>query len=56
MKNTTATYEVVLVLFVRADVGAVKVRQRPGPERGGCPILMIVFAALRHATSETQSG
>jgi uncharacterized protein (TIGR02246 family) len=29
MKDSTATYEVVLVLFVRADVAAVKVRQRP---------------------------
>jgi uncharacterized protein (TIGR02246 family) len=29
MKETTATYEVVHVLFIRPDVAAVKVRQRP---------------------------
>jgi uncharacterized protein (TIGR02246 family) len=29
MKHSTATYEVVHVLFIRADVAAVKVRQRP---------------------------
>ncbi len=29
MKDSTATYEVVHVLFVRPDVAAVKVRQRP---------------------------
>jgi hypothetical protein len=28
-EHSTATYEVVLVLFVRAHVAAVKVRQRP---------------------------
>ncbi|WP_239137721.1 SgcJ/EcaC family oxidoreductase [Sphaerisporangium rufum] len=29
MKESTATYEVVHVLFIRPDVAAVKVRQRP---------------------------
>src|SRR5262245_20414167 len=29
MKDSTATYEVVHVLFIRPDVAAVKVRQRP---------------------------
>jgi uncharacterized protein (TIGR02246 family) len=29
MKDSTATYEVVQVLFIRPDVAAVKVRQRP---------------------------
>jgi uncharacterized protein (TIGR02246 family) len=29
MKDSTATYEVVEVLFIRPDVAAVKVRQRP---------------------------
>lgn len=29
MKDSTATYEVTYVLFVRPDVAAVKVRQRP---------------------------
>jgi uncharacterized protein (TIGR02246 family) len=29
MKDSTATYEVTHVLFVRSDVAAVKVRQRP---------------------------
>ena len=29
MRNSTATYEVAHVLFVRPDVAAVKVRQRP---------------------------
>ena len=29
MKDSTATYEVAHVLFIRADVAAVKVRQRP---------------------------
>lgn len=29
MKDATATYEVVHVLFIRPDVAAVKVRQRP---------------------------
>ena len=29
MKESTATYEVVHVVFVRPDVAAVKVRQRP---------------------------
>jgi uncharacterized protein (TIGR02246 family) len=29
MKESTATYEVVQVVFIRADVAAVKVRQRP---------------------------
>lgn len=29
MKDQTATYEVVHVLFIRSDVAAVKVRQRP---------------------------
>jgi len=29
MKHSTATYEVVHVLFIRPDVAAVKVRQRP---------------------------
>ena len=29
MKDSTATYEVAHVLFVRPDVAAVKVRQRP---------------------------
>jgi uncharacterized protein (TIGR02246 family) len=29
MRESTATYEVVHVLFIRPDVAAVKVRQRP---------------------------
>jgi uncharacterized protein (TIGR02246 family) len=29
MKDSTATYEVTHVLFIRPDVAAVKVRQRP---------------------------
>jgi hypothetical protein len=29
MKDSTATYEVGYVLFIRSDVAAVKVRQRP---------------------------
>jgi hypothetical protein len=29
MKDSMATYEVVHVLFIRPDVAAVKVRQRP---------------------------
>jgi uncharacterized protein (TIGR02246 family) len=37
MKESTATYEVAHVLFVRPDVAAVKVRQRP-VTRDGRPI------------------
>ncbi|MBC8094099.1 MAG: SgcJ/EcaC family oxidoreductase [Pseudonocardia sp.] len=34
MRESTATYEVVRVLFLRPDVAAVKVRQRPVPLDG----------------------
>ena len=34
MRTSTATYEVVQVLFVRPDVAAVKVRQRPVSSTG----------------------
>jgi hypothetical protein len=35
MKDSMATYEVVHVLFIRPDVAAVKVRQRPVTLDGG---------------------
>lgn len=34
MRHSTATYEVVHVLFIRPDVAAVKVRQRPVTHEG----------------------